>query len=564
MVTRAGVVLGALLLVGCPDDVAQRGAVTVEVGLRAPTSLAGAPEGGTLLRLTWDDHATNETEYRLEIDHLPFEDSIVDRVEFLPANATSFDLSTTPNTTYYFRVVAITDTLQSDPSNVLEVTTPPAAPEGVTASSNNFRQIGVAWQDVPGESGYVVERSLDASPWLEVATLPTDATSYVSEPLAPDTRVAHRVVAVSVHGRSSPSEAVMAQTVTDLVSYSYLPTAANNGLFTSLVMPDAGIFNVAHYDAESTSVTTSSRFGVLAPWVTSTADGGATGLEDVGGDGTSLAVEWTVGTPPKAHIVAHDRTANVLRYANNASGTWARTTLDLGGARPRIARDPANGALHVAYQGPNDAGQILLRLARKLPGEGWTFRSFVGFPLDPSAVLSLALDGSGRPHVLVVGANGYLVHVFEEAFGGLGSEQLPYPAAQGPPDYTALVIEPGGTIHAFHRGSLSKSLHHASRASAASGWRESIVDDGSGEDLGSYCSATFDSMTGLLHVAYDDATRGHLKCATLRQGQGWTQRIIDTDGDVGSHVSVVGVGTILYFTYRDETRKRLKIAIKPP
>ena len=563
MVTRAGIALVALFLTGCPDDVGQRTVVTVEVGLRAPTDLAGAADGGTRMTLTWTDHATNETGYRLEVDHLPFDDAVVDALEFLPANATSFDYPTTPRTTYYFRVLAITGTRESGPSNVLVVTTPPASPEGVVATSFNSGHVLVSWQDVADELEYVLARSIDASPWVEVGRTPADAPVYWSEPIAPDTTVAHRVVAIGMGGRSSPSTVVVAQTATGQVSYSYLPTAANNGLFTSLVVPSPGVLHVAHFDAESTSVTYSSRIGTLSPWVTSTADGGPTGVEDVGGDGISLAVEGEVGTPQKAHIVSHDRTGNVLRYAANGSGSWVRTTLDAGGANPRIARDATTGALHVAYRSSAIAGQLLLRLARKLPGQAWTFRSFVGLPLDPSAALSLALDGSGRPHALVVGANGYLVHVYEDALGGLGSEQISYPADDGAPDYTALVIEPGGTVHAFYRGSRSKSLHHSSRAPGAPVRQDFTVDGVPGEDLGSFCSAAFDPVSGWLHVAYYDATKGDLKCATLEPGQGWRRRIIDTAGDVGSHVSIAAIfGGTLYFTYRDATQKRLKLAVK--
>jgi hypothetical protein len=562
MVTRAVPVLAALLLAGCPDDIRPKAAVSVEVGLRTPTDLAGAPDGGSLMRLTWADRATSETGYRVEANLGPFESSVVAGLEFLPANATSHATATTPNTTYYFRVFAITDTLESAPSNVLVVTTPPAAPGDVVAYSYNSHQLALTWQDVAGESGYVIERStsLETS-WVEVGTLSADVTEYLTERLAPDSMYYHRVVATGDHGRSSPSEPVGARTTMDRVSFSTLPTAANNGLFNSFVVPHPGVLHIAHYDAESTSVTYSSRIGTLDLWATSTADGGASGLEDVGGDGTSLAVEGEL-LKPKAHIVAHDRTNNVLRYATNGSGSWVRTTLDGGGAKPKIAQDPA-GTLHVAYQGSAISGEVLLRMARKVPGQAWTFRSFVGLPLKTSTVHSLTLDGSGRPHVLLVGANGFLVHAYENAVGGLGGEQLLDPAAHGIPDFTALVIEPGGTIHAFYRDSQSKSLHHLSRAPGAPEWLASVVDDEPGGDLGSFCSAFFDPVSNWLLVAYTDARRGYLKCASLPPGESWTPHIIDAASNVGSHVAMASIwGGTLYFAYRDETRKRLKLAVK--
>jgi hypothetical protein len=70
-------------------------------------------------------------------------------------------------------------------------------------------------------------------------------------------------------------------------------------------------------------------------------------------------------------------------------------------------------------------------------------------------------------------------------------------------------------------------------------------------------------VSGLINVAYYDATRGDLKCATLEPGRGWRLRIIDTAGDVGSHVSMASIwGGTLYFAYRDANQKRLKLAVK--
>lgn len=567
--TRAAFVLAALLLAGCPDDVGQSAAVSVQRGLLAPTDLAGSADGGSRMMLTWADHATSETGYRLEANLGPFDSPTVAGVEFLAPNTTSHVYPTTPNATYYFRVVAITASLESDPSNVLVATAPPAQPTGVVANPlSSSSGLWVSWGDVAGESGYVIERSADGGMfWIEVGTAPADAPGFLSPGLSPDTEYAHRVIAVNSGGRSTPSLPAQAQTTTDRVTFEFLPTSANNGMFTALFARDPGILHVAHVDAESTGVMVTSRFGTLSPYVTVTADGGPTGFEDVGGDGIGLTVEGAMGSPAalrKAHVVAHDRTTDVLRYATDASGAWARATVDVnGGARPKIVRDHASGALHVAYQGRQPGGPTLMRVARKLQGQAWTARDFFSSPIDSTAVHSMALDPSGRLHVLLVTATGMLVHAYEQSLGGTGSQQLLYPPTHGVPDYTALAIEADGTVHAIYRGSLSKSLHHLSLAPGATEWLSFSVDEAPGEDLGSFCSASLDEVSGRLHVAYYDATRRDLKCATKAPGYGWVRRIIDVTGDVGSHASIASVwGTTLYFAYRDETQKRLKIAVK--
>lgn len=567
MVTRIAPFLLALLLAGCPDDVGQGGSVTVGTALLAPTDLSGLSDGESRMVLTWIDRATNETGYRLEMNLAPFGTPNVAGVEILAPDAVRHVYPTTPNTTYYFRVFAITSALESDPSNVLVVTSPPAQPAGVAAFSQPLSRISVGWTDVEGETGYIVERSTDGGmAWIEAGTVPADVTALLSDGLAPDTACLHRVIAVNSGGRSTPSVPAAAQTTTDKVTFQSLPVPANNGVFNSLIARDPGVLHIAHHDLETTSVSYSSRFGTLSPWVTVLADGGSTGVEDVGGDGTGLAVEGAMGShvsQRKAHLVSHDRTLGVLRYATDASGVWVRTPVDAGGgARPRIVRDPASGALHVAYQGRATGGGVILRHARKLPGQGWTLRDFFSAPVDPGVAHSLALDLRGRPHVLLV-AGGSLVHAWEESNGAIGSMKLIYPAAHGPADYTALAIDSAGTIHAIYRGSHSKSLHHFQLAFGSLPSTPLVVDEAPGEDLGSYCSAVVDEVSGWLHVAYFDATRRDLRCATKGPGEPWVRRIIDVSGDVGSHVSVAAVwGTTLYFAYRDETQMRIKIAVK--
>lgn len=565
MVTRAAPVLLALLLAGCPDDVGQTAATPLVQGLLAPTSLAGVA-GGSQVALSWTDHATTESGYRVEVNLAPFGLPPISDVRFLAADATALDYPATPGATYYFRVVAITATSESDPSSVLIVTMPPAQPSGVSAQTiPSPNQLSVAWSDVDGETGYIVERSDDGGiSWIEAGFVAANAAGFISSGLAPDTRYAHRVTAFNDGGRSAPSAPAFAQTITDGVSYEYPPTLANAGLFNALRVPSPGVVQVAHYDAGATSVLHTSRFGTSAPAVTVTVDGGPTGAEDVGGDGIDLALEpFTGGAPPKAHVVAHDRTIGSLRYATNLSGSWVQTTVDSLGARPRIARDPASGTLHVAYLGLNSLLEPVIRHARKLPGQGWTVREFFAGAVDYFATHSLALDGSGRPHVLLVTTTGILVHAYEQPSGATASEQIPLPASHGRPYQTGLVLTADGTTHVIYHGSLSRSLHHLFRIPAGAQWQAEVIDEVPGEDLGSYCSAVVDEASGRLHVAYYDATRGDLKCATKDPAFVWVRRIIDATGDVGSHVSIASVGgTTLYFAYRDETQKRLKFAVK--
>ena len=126
------------------------------------------------------------------------------------------------STTYFYRVVAGNSSGDSPPSAVVSATTaappPPPAPEapaGVTAVAVSSSQVDVAWQDVAGESGYRVQRSLDGvTGWVQVGTTGQDVVSFSDTGLAASTTYFYRVVASNGSGDSAPSAVVNATTAT--------------------------------------------------------------------------------------------------------------------------------------------------------------------------------------------------------------------------------------------------------------------------------------------------------------------------------------------------------------
>jgi len=160
MVRRALGLLSALLLAGCPGEIGRGSTQVIVTGLLAPTGLAVEYDGGSRILLRWSDHASNETGYRLEMSASAFDamSTILD-VQFLPVDSTTVVYRTLPNTTYFFRVFAITDTMESDSSNILVATTPnvPVQPTGLVAVPSTSSEIALSWGDVAGETGYLLE-----------------------------------------------------------------------------------------------------------------------------------------------------------------------------------------------------------------------------------------------------------------------------------------------------------------------------------------------------------------------------------------------------------------------
>jgi uncharacterized repeat protein (TIGR01451 family) len=141
-------------------------------------------------------------------------------------SATSFNDSTLSNaTTYYYRVTASNSAGSSAPSNVVSVTTVTAAPVNLSATVASQSQINLAWNDVTGETGFIVQRSADGSTgWTQIASVPTGTVSLPVGGLTASTQYFFRVIAIDAGGNSAPSNVANATTNAPNPSYATLTT----------------------------------------------------------------------------------------------------------------------------------------------------------------------------------------------------------------------------------------------------------------------------------------------------------------------------------------------------
>ena len=80
---------------------------------------------------------------------------------------------------------------------------PPNAPTGLSASMASSSQISLAWMDnSTNESSFNIERSVDATSWTQIQTLPAEATSYNDTGLSADTLFYYRIYASNGAGNS--------------------------------------------------------------------------------------------------------------------------------------------------------------------------------------------------------------------------------------------------------------------------------------------------------------------------------------------------------------------------
>lgn len=568
MVKRTAILLLAGLLWGCPDDIGG-GVSGVVTGLRSPSDLEGVARGGSEIVLTWKDRATVETGYRVEMNFGPFGTPFIGGVEFLPADATTLVFPSFPNSTYYFRVFAVTTVMESDPSEVIVISTPdvPERPVGVAASPESTTQISVKWADVGNETGYRVEVSSDdGATWHAGATTGPNISQVLAAGLLSDSEFLVRVVASNAHGDSTPSLPIRTSTLSSLVSIA-VASGANTGTFSSIYVTPTGVEHLSHFDAGFTNVlyTTKKQYGSIE---TTTVDAGPTGTESVGGDGTSIAVDGA----GKIHIAAFDQTSRKLHHITNESGLWVAKKIEAfpqttsEGAKPRILWDSSSGRIYY-YVHAAEFGLTGVRQVCRTTPTSYVFSRLLPVEADHAATFSAAIDPLGTRHIALVSPSRELWHFHQSVQVSDPDDphegvRIPLPAPSSSPDVTSICAT-GSAVHVVFHDASSGSLHHSTAASGT--WVTEAIDVNPGQDLGRFCAVAIHPQTGRLHVAYYDGTNRDLKYARKDPGGVWVRKVLDAAGDVGSHASIaVDAAGAVHIAYRDESNQRLKIATGAP
>jgi fibronectin type 3 domain-containing protein len=92
-----------------------------------------------------------------------------------------------------YRILAIDVTGVSDPSDVVTASTAPAAVTGLTVTAVTDERVSLRWDDVAGEAGYMVERSLDGVTWTLATLTFANVTTHTATGLQAGTTYRFRV-----------------------------------------------------------------------------------------------------------------------------------------------------------------------------------------------------------------------------------------------------------------------------------------------------------------------------------------------------------------------------------
>lgn len=559
-------ILLATLLHGCDNTLKDHFSRVQGQGSRlaAATDLQGSSDpGGASIHLTWKDNATGETGYRVEANDAPFDGGIPLLLHSLPADSISFDLPVQPGKTYYIRVLATSGAQSSPPSEVITVSTPnvPPAPYDLVATVVSSTRIDLSWTNPPGAIiGNRVERSLDGgATWSTRFSFSSPTLTVSDTGLSADTEYGYRVFASNSTGESAPSVAVIATTLTNAMTFASTAGANNVGRQTSIAVSAAGLGHVSHYDVTNGNVLYTATSGNPLP--VSTVDGGPTGTEDVGGNGTSIALD----AAGKIHIVAQDVTHGKLRYVTNASGSFVASTIDglgVNGQAPKIAISPADGSIHVLYFDDLPGPDNLRHASRTPPGTIWSVESVLSSPTYLVS-WSMAIDPAGALQISFSHTDDGVTYELVHGKKSGGPWAFTPVTSAGMPGENSIAVDGSGKAHIAFQEQSTVRLMHATNSGGP--WSTEVLHSVPGTNLGLYNSIAINPATGRLHVAYYDATNQDLLYARKDLGGLWVLKLIDTAGDVGSYsgIGLDGSGQVK-ISYHDATNGQLKVATGSP
>lgn len=178
-----------------------------------PANLRATSVTQARVDLAWDDLSTSETGFELEkaVGNGSFA-SLAQPV----ANQTTYgDTAVTGETTYRYRIRAVSAAGASGWSNELSVTSAPPPPTNASATALTARSVQVAWTDNSvAETGFEIERGA-GSPGQNFASLGSAAsnvTTYRDDTAQPETTYSYRVRAAGAGGKSTYSAEASALT----------------------------------------------------------------------------------------------------------------------------------------------------------------------------------------------------------------------------------------------------------------------------------------------------------------------------------------------------------------
>jgi hypothetical protein len=234
-------------------------------------------------------------------------------------------------------------------------------------------------------------------------------------------------------------------------------------------------------------------------------------------------------------------------YAEQGITNLITETVDAGtsnGMHSSLALDGEDFP-HISYY---DGGNLLLKYASR-DSLGWHTETVTATNLTTDTVYThLELDSQGYPHIVYNNAG--LRFAYQDQNGwhfALVDNSLDVHAS-------ALALDSSGVAHIAYVESISNTLNYAYQDQGA--W---ITEDISGVKTDSFISLKLDA-NDVPYIAFYGLLDGDMML-THRTGTGWTNEIVDRNGDVGKFASlIVAEDGSMDISYYDVTNSDLRVA----
>jgi Fibronectin type III domain/Dockerin type I domain len=154
-------------------------------GLAAPSGLAASDVTTDGLTLNWTGNSSLADGYIIYVSADGTNFSSIDEVD---SDTTSYDLSgLVPGATFWAKVTADSANGESNPSNVVEVTTLPAAPTGLSATVSKSDEIDLSWVDQSdGTASTIIYFSTNGTSFTQLDEVAAGTSEYAATGLTPD------------------------------------------------------------------------------------------------------------------------------------------------------------------------------------------------------------------------------------------------------------------------------------------------------------------------------------------------------------------------------------------
>ncbi len=454
-------------------------------------------------------------------------------------------------TTYYYLVTAVNSFGESNESSEVSATPQvpaPSAPTGVTATAGNG-QTTISWSSVTGASYKVYWSTTSGTVTGGTAITVGNVTSYTHTAIANGTTYYYVVTAVNAGGESAASSQVSATPTPWIIS-----TIDSMSAGLSIAVDHNNKVHISYYDNGTTLRYTTNISGNWLTYDLDTIAGGSS--SSVGGAGTSV----TTDSDNKVHISYYNfyNTYSSIKYATNASGSWATSTVDDNGTPGRvnaIVVDSTNKA-HIAYR---DAYFHDYKYATNFSSSWVTYilENDAGGTGD-YADIDIARDVNNKLYISWWSSQEQSLKCSTNASGTWVSSVV-----DGSGDsiaYNSIAVDSNNNVHISYRDEYYGSLQYATNLSGS--WASIAIDDVVGfyEGVGYSNSIAIDS-NNKVHISYYDYWKV-LKYATNVTGT-WTTSVVDSSGNTGAGTSIaVDQNNNIHIAYFDETNGKLKYATK--